>query len=93
MAYDAGTSGASYGLTLVNREILTLTGVSDVDSFDDQELILRTIGGTMQVRGEGLHVDNLDLERGAVSLRGRVDAIEYTDDEPKGGSFFSRIFR
>ncbi len=80
-------------LRLDDRVNLSLTGVSDVDSFDESAVIVYTDLGELTVRGEGLHIKNLDIDSGEVSLEGRISALEYSDDTPRTSGFFGRIFR
>ncbi len=82
-----------HNLVLEDRKTLSLTGVSDVDSFDESTVIVYTDLGELTVRGENLHIKNLDITAGEVSLEGRINALEYTDDTPHSTSLFGRIFR
>lgn len=71
---------------------MTLTGVSDVDSFDEQTIIVRTAMGELTVRGEGLHISRLNTETGELNITGNISAMAYTDDRAKSG-ILSRMFR
>ena len=51
-----------HSLTLCDREKLTLTGVTDVDAFNEEEITVITDFGELTVKGELLHVEALDLE-------------------------------
>lgn len=66
-----------HSLTLNDRKILHLTGVSDVTSFDEKMLVMHTDEGQITISGTGLHVSALLLEEGRVSVEGQVDAIQY----------------
>lgn len=81
-----------HSVILDNREKLTLTGVADVDSFDEQTIILRTSMGELTVRGERLHISRLNTETGELNITGRISALGYTDDRVKSG-IFGRMFR
>ena len=81
-------------LTLNERRQLTVTGVTEVVSFDERSVILETRCGGLEIVGDALHIRDLNLDRGAVTLDGRVDQILY--DEPtveKDGKkgFFGRL--
>ena len=80
---------------LENRKKLSLTGVSDVDCFDEESISLFTEDGTLTVRGSDLHINKLSVETGEVSIEGRVDALLYSegDAKSKGMGFFARLFR
>ena len=81
-----------HALTLVDRRKLSLTGVEDVDCFNEQLAVLRTAQGTLTVAGAGLNVSELSLEDGKVELEGEVDALEYTGVKKKGG-LLGRLLR
>ncbi len=72
---------------------LELTGVSDVDSFDETTVIAYTGLGQLTIRGHGLHIRRLDLEGGNLSLEGQMDTLVYADTAQHGGGFFGRLFR
>ena len=81
-----------HALTLVDRRRLSLTGVEDVDCFNEQLVVLRTGQGTLTVAGAGLNVSELSLEDGRVELEGEVDALEYSGGKKKGG-LLGRLLR
>ena len=54
----------SHKLILDNRKEASVTGVKDVISFDEKEILLQTADGKLQIRGSGLHVKGLNLEKG-----------------------------
>ena len=69
-----------------------MTGVEDVDCFNEQVVVLRTPLGTLTVTGAGLNISQLTLEDGRVELEGEVDALEYSGGKKRGG-LLSRLFR
>jgi sporulation protein YabP len=79
-------------LILDGRERLLISGVTDVEKFDENGVVCQTSLGTLLVRGGGLRVDKLSLEGGELSIEGRVDSLAYEDAAQTGG-FFSRLFR
>lgn len=81
-----------HALTLVDRRKLSLTGVEDLDCFNEQLVVLRTSQGTLTVAGAGLNVSELSLEDGRVELEGEVDALEYSGVKKKGG-LLGRLLR
>ena len=85
----------SHKLTLDNRKEAFLTGVKDVISFDEKEVLLQTSEGRLQIRGSQLHVKGLDLEKGEAVLAGHVDSLVYlSKDSPKKEEpLFTRLFR
>ena len=82
-----------HSLILENRRTLTATGVSNVDSFDDETVVASTELGDMTVRGGKLHIDRMDLETGELSLDGEISSITYTENRSSGGGMFSRLFK
>lgn len=73
-----------HSLTLKDRKILTMTGVTEVVSFDDTLVTLQTQMGRMQVHGENLQVKNLSLEGGQMALEGTISAMIY-QQQPQSG--------
>jgi sporulation protein YabP len=68
-------------LNLINREKLEITGVINVESYDEIEIIVQTILGILVVKGEGLHITNLNLENGKLTVNGYVAKLEYAEDK------------
>ena len=79
-------------LILDGRARLMITGVLDVESFDEEGVVCKTAQGVLMVRGAGLKVGKLSLDGGELSVEGRVDSLMYEDTAPSGG-FFARLFR
>ena len=79
-------------LILQDRRQLDLTGISDVDSFDDTTVVAYTSLGELTIRGNALHVKRLDLECGALSVEGQIDTLVYAESR-KGSGFLGRLFR
>ena len=77
-------------LTLDERRRLSLTGVTEVDSFDETTVRLCTNRGPVTIRGEDLLLRSLDPESGQVCVDGTVSAIVYEQSRPEG-SFLRRL--
>ena len=77
---------------LENRTAFTATGVSNVDSFDEQTIVAYTDLGELVVKGSGLHINRLNIETGELTLTGEVDSLTYTQGRQNGG-MLSRLFR
>jgi sporulation protein YabP len=89
-------TGGKHTLMLEKRKRALLTGVIEVISFDEENVVADTDCGVIIIRGEGLHMDSLNLEKGDMSLEGMVESITYEDSEGYSngkGSVWSRIFR
>ncbi|NLP43040.1 MAG: sporulation protein YabP [Peptococcaceae bacterium] len=70
-------AGLTHKIILEDRELLTITGVNKVKSFDKKEISLETIKGGLLVKGQDLGVKNLDLERSEIEIEGNVVMITY----------------
>jgi sporulation protein YabP len=68
-----------HSVSLINREELALDGVSDVGAFNEQEVNAVTDWGDILIRGNGLHIEALDLETGVLRINGHISAIVYND--------------
>lgn len=94
MQEEKKTVTLPHNLVLEDRRSLTVSGVSDVDSFDEQTVIVFTEMGELTVRGEQLHINKLSVDTGDLSIEGKISSLTYTDEGPRqGGGFFSRVFR
>ncbi len=71
-------------LTLNQRKSLTMDGVTEVVSFDDGAIILRTGLGMLSVHGQELQLKTLSLEGGQVAVDGNISALIYEDPRPSG---------
>ena len=92
MGMDQGLA-LSHRLILEGRNQLTVTGVTDVERFDEQAAVLETSRGTLILQGTGLHVEGLDLEAGAIRVTGEVDSMVYQESAKTQGGFLTRLFR
>ena len=79
---------------LENRKKLTLTGIKDVLSFDDEIVIVESELGLLNIKGADLRVNKISVETGDVIVEGTIRAIEYADKDlsPKQG-LMSKIFK
>lgn len=93
MAEEKKTPAMPHNLILEDRRTLTVSGVSDVDSFDEQTVVVFTDMGELTVRGTDLHINRLSVEVGELLMEGQISSLSYTDAPQKGGGFFSKVFR
>ncbi|MEW9110999.1 sporulation protein YabP [Cytobacillus gottheilii] len=77
------------------RRTLEISGVKQVESFDNEEFLLETVMGFLAIRGQNLQMKNLDVDKGIVSIKGKVFDLVYIDDQhgDKAKGFFSKLFR
>lgn len=91
-----GNKQRAHKLMLTNRRTCTISGVSDVLSFDLKEVLLETDQGMLMLKGEDLHVSRLTLDKGEVDIDGKIDSLTYsevTSFAAKGESLFSKLFK
>lgn len=79
-------------LRLENRAKLSVSGVKEVESFDENTVVLHTVRGVLIIRGENLHLQTLSIDGGQVTVDGTIDALSYEEAQKPGG-FFRRLFR
>ena len=87
----AERAARGHSLRLEERERLAVTGVEEVVSFPGEEVTVRTVKGTLLIRGEGLRVDKLDKLTGELSVGGEISELCYEDAGP-AAKLFARIF-
>ena len=82
-------------LVLENREKLSISGVNDVLSFDDQIVILETQLGLLTVKGENLRINKLSIDCEEVVIEGEINNLAYSEKDiyRKGNSFLGKIFK
>ena len=90
------TTNVIQNLVLENREKLSVSGVNDVLSFDDQVVMVETELGLLTVKGENIRINKLSLDTSEVIVEGEISYLAYSDkeqDKVKGGSLISKIFK
>ena len=78
-------------LSLEGRNRLSISGVDDVSGFDENLVILTTALGDLNIRGQQLHIERIDLEAGQLEVRGHIQELSY-DEPSRSGSLWSRLF-
>ena len=89
---DYSAQPFQHRLELEGREKLTVSGVEDVERFDEASIIMSTCAGTLVVTGENLHSGKLSLDGGELHVDGRIDSVSYEDGVSDQGGFFRRLF-
>lgn len=79
-------------VVLESRNKLTISGVEEVESFDDTCITMYTNQGMLLVRGEGLHIEKLSLDGGDLKVEGQVDSLSYEEEMHGGAGFWARLF-
>ena len=82
-------------IILENREKLSLTGVSDVVSFDEQLVILETDLGLLTVKGNNLRITKLSIDTSEVIIEGDIISMSYSEKnmDKKNGSLLGKLFK
>lgn len=82
-------------LVLENRQKLSVSGVLDVLSFDDQIVIIETELGLLTIKGDNLRINKLSIDTSEVVVEGEIFNLAYSDNEieKKNGGLFNKIFK
>ena len=89
---DRARPERSHHIILEEREQLVVSGVEEVESFDENTILLTTVQGGLEIQGEGLHIEKLSLDGGDLKVEGRVNALLYESDRGgRGGGLFARL--
>ena len=93
MAYEekTKTTAKPHTITLDDRCRLSVTGVDDVESFDETVIVMNTSRGDLIVRGSGLHIGKISLDSGEMRVEGLITDISYEEKLSRGG-FLARLF-
>jgi len=83
----------SHHVILEEREQLVISGVEEVESFDENTILLTTARGPLEIQGEGLHIEKLSLDGGDLKVDGDIDSVSYEEESGGRGGFFSRLLR
>jgi sporulation protein YabP len=81
-----------HNVIMEDRSRLSVSGVIDVESFDDRQIVAKTAKGSLIIRGSELHIDKLSLDLGELVVTGLVTDLGYEETAP-GGSLWSRLFK
>ena len=89
------SSGRLHRLVLSDRHTGSVTGVNDVVSFDENEIVMDTDMGLLTIKGKDLHVSRLTVEKGEMEVEGQIDSLTYSSNEAyrkAGQSILARLF-
>jgi sporulation protein YabP len=93
MTEDKKTGFLPHNLILEDRKKLSVSGVNEVGSFDEENIVASTDYGELTVRGEKLHITKLSLEVGEMCIEGKISGMQYSEVVEKNTGFLSRVFR
>ncbi|MDV3429470.1 MAG: sporulation protein YabP [Bacillota bacterium] len=81
-------------LTLINRKKLSMSGILEVVSFKDIEIVLKTSLGEMVIKGEDLKMNKLDVQNGDIVIIGEINSLLYTGrDSSDKESILRKLFK
>ena len=81
----------AHSVSIEGRERMKIQGVDDVSGFDENMVVLCSSQGDITVRGQGLHIERIDLDAGCLELHGHIQELIYDEPAPSGG-FWSKLF-
>lgn len=85
---------ASHNIIMEQREKMSLSGVSEVVSFEEDNVVLKTAKGELTIRGSEMKMESFASQVGDLKMQGNIYALVYTDDSAHAsGGFLRRIFR
>ena len=82
-----------HAVSLDDRRKAIISGVEDVDSFNEQMVILATTEGKLTITGSNLNISKLNLEEGALVVEGEVSALEYSGRSKEARGVLGRLFK
>ena len=96
MVQKAATEEKSHNIIIENRRKMNLSGIANVESFNELEIVLETQLGILTIKGMSLHMSKLNLETGDLIIDGSVDSCVYSerqDLKTKGAGFLGKLFK
>ncbi len=90
---EARVKYKSQNINMEDRKKMLVTGVENVESFNDNTIILKTINGGMIIKGEGLNINNLNVEDGNVKIHGKINGINYTSKDVSSKNILEKLFK
>lgn len=86
---------AAHNVIIEKREKISISGVENVESFDEDKIVAETSEGTLTLEGENLHINSLSVEEGEMTVEGYIYSLVYSDGQTNfsGGSIFARLFK
>ena len=83
-----------HNILLKDRKYLEISGILSIDHFDEEEFLIESIQGWLEIKGKELSLDKLDKERGEIIIKGSIDSISYSSSSKTNKeSLFSKMFK
>ena len=84
----------SHEVKIMNRDLLSLTGIKRITNFDNDEFLLNSVMGDIFVKGKNLEVIQLDTDKGDIKIKGKINSISYADEKKQNKeSIFTKLFK
>ena len=84
----------THNIIMENRKTLSISGVTDVDNFDEKTILLYTQMGELTVQGKGLHVNSVSVETGEMTIEGDIWSLTYGEkDRTSPLTLFGKLFK
>lgn len=80
-------------IIIEDRSKINITGVEQVDSYNENTIILSTIKGGISIKGEGLNISKLNIDDGSVKISGLINSLTYISKEGAPKNFMGKIFK
>ena len=93
---DGKKEGSKHSVVLQGRESISVSGVLDVVSFDEEAVVVDTELGILILKGAGLHVNRLNLDMGELEIDGEISALNYEEGHSYGkgkSRFLGSLFK
>lgn len=91
---EENTKFKNQNIILENRSKLSITGVLQVESFNENTIVLKTVKGGITIKGDNLNVGKLNIEDGNVIIQGSINEIIYNNkDSQAKGNFIGKLFK
>ena len=86
----------NHNINIIQRKNINITGVKKIENFDENEFLLETNMGYLMIKGSNLEIIKLDTYQGDVSIKGKIDSLNYLEEsnkKQKNESVFSKLFK
>ena len=93
---DKESISGNHNVSITGRKAINISGVKKIDSFDEQEFLLETVMGYMNIKGTSLEIVKLDTYQGDVSIKGKINSLNYLESSKKKNKedgIFSKLFK
>ena len=86
-------SDLPHNIIMENRSKISVSGVENAESYNENEVVLCTSKGILIIRGECLGLSKLSLDSGEITVNGHISTLEYVEPKKSGTSFLSKLFK